>query len=323
MHRNKKAIFAAVFHEIKRNIIWSNFLFWPSYKPFEIACYSSGFSIGYLKKIFPFINDLIFDYSFIHLFNTMDYAIKEEASYKYIETGGEGEVLLLLHGLFGALSNFEGIIAGFGKDYNVVVPILPIFELPIRQISVSGLVDHVSEFVRYKGFEKVNVLGNSLGGHISILFALANPEMTESITLTGSSGLFENSLGSTFPKRGDYEFIKNKTQDIFYDPAVATKELVDEVYDIVNDRNKAIRIVATAKSAVRHNLGDKLHLIKAPTLLIWGNEDSVTPLFVGEKFNELIENSRLVVVEKSGHAPMMERKEEFNTALKDFLVNKK
>lgn len=252
----------------------------------------------------------------------MNYSIKEEGDFTYLETEGEGEVLLLLHGLFGALSNFEGIIEHFAKSHNVVVPMLPIFELPIRQLSVSGLVDHVTEFVKYKEFDQVNVLGNSLGGHISILFALANPERTQSIILTGSSGLFENSLGSTFPKRGDYEFIKKKTQDIFYDPAVATKELIDEVYEIVNDRNKAIRIVATAKSAVRHNLADKLHLIKAPTLLIWGNEDSVTPLFVGEKFNELIENSKLVVVEKSGHAPMMEKKEEFNGVLSEFLKEK-
>ncbi len=249
----------------------------------------------------------------------MDYPIKEEDSYRYVETGGDGEVLLLLHGLFGALSNFEGIIEEFSQRYNVVVPLLPIFELPIRKVSVSGLVDHVGNFIRYKSFEKVHVLGNSLGGHISILFALANPDHISSVTLTGSSGLFENSLGSTFPKRGDYDFIKKKTEDVFFDPKVASKELVDEVYGIVNDRNKAIRIIATAKSAIRHNLADKLHLLKVPTLLVWGREDSVTPLFVGEKFNELIENSRLIVIEESGHAPMMERKEEFNRYLQEFL----
>ena len=198
----------------------------------------------------------------------MNYSIKEKDEFKFIETNGGDEVLMLLHGLFGALSNFEGIINYFGDKYNVVVPMLPIFELPIRKVSVSGLVDHVSRFVEFKDYERVNVLGNSLGGHITILYALAHPERVRSLILTGSSGLFENSLGSTFPKRGDYDFIKRKTQDTFYDPAVATKELVDEVFDTVNDRNKAIRVVATAKSAVRHNLGDKLHQIKAPTLLV-------------------------------------------------------
>lgn len=256
----------------------------------------------------------------------MDYEIQEQDNFRYIETGGEGEVLLLLHGLFGALSNFQGIINYFRKDYNVVVPMLPIFEMPIRQVSVSGLVDHVAEFVEYKNFGKVHVLGNSLGGHITLLYTLANADKVQSVTLTGSSGLFENSLGSTFPKRGDYNFIKTKTEATFFNPSVATKELIDEVYDIVNDRNKAIRIVATAKTAVRHNLSDKLHQIKAPTLLIWGREDTVTPAFVGEKFNELIEGSKLAFVEECGHAPMMEKPQEFNDILEAFLnglANKK
>jgi len=249
----------------------------------------------------------------------MNYEIKEENNFRYIETGGDGETLLLLHGLFGALSNFQGIINHFRKTYNVVVPMLPIFEMPIRKVSVSGLVDHVAEFVEYKNFEKVHVLGNSLGGHITLLYALGNADKIESVILTGSSGLFENSLGSTFPKRGDYNFIKTKTEATFYDPTVATKELIDEVYDIVNDRNKAIRIVATAKTAVRHNLSDKLHQIKAPTLLIWGRQDTVTPAFVGEKFSELIEGSKLVFVEECGHAPMMEKPPVFNDILEAFL----
>ena len=249
----------------------------------------------------------------------MESEIKQEGKFKYIETKGGTENLMLLHGLFGALSNFEGIINHFGSKYNVIVPILPIFDLPIRKVSVTGLVKHIEDFVEYKHYDKVHVLGNSLGGHVAILYALACPDKLASITLTGSSGLFENSLGSTFPKRGDYEFIKKKAENIFYDPKIATKELVDEVFDIVNDRNKAIRIVVTAKSAVRHNLADKLHQIQIPTLLIWGKEDNVTPLFVGEKFNELIENSTLHIVEQCGHAPMMEKPEEFNAHLEAFL----
>lgn len=249
----------------------------------------------------------------------MDLTIKEEGEFRYIESNPSGDVLLLLHGLFGALSNFSSIIEYFSKSFNVIVPILPILDSPIHKVSVSVLVEHVSDFVEFKKMEQVNILGNSLGGHIALLYSIAKPKKISSIILTGSSGLFENSLGSTFPKRGDYEFIKNKTRDIFYDPEIASKELVDEVYDIVNDRNKAIRVIATAKSAVRHNLGDKLHLISAPTLLVWGEEDQVTPPFVAEKFHEHIENSQLHFVEKCGHAPMMEKPAEFNYLLATFL----
>lgn len=249
----------------------------------------------------------------------MNVSIKEENGFRYIESGSKKETLLLLHGLFGALSNFENIFKRFSADYNVVIPILPIYEMPIFEVSVMGLVGFVKKFVEYKKFETVHVLGNSLGGHIALLYALAEPERVSSITLTGSSGLFESAFGTAFPKRGDYEYIKRKTGDTFYDPNVATKELVDEVFGIVNDRNKAIRVIATAKSAVRHNLGDKLHKIKAPTLLIWGKQDAVTPPFVAEKFNDLIEDSRLHFLDKCGHAPMMEKPQEFNELLDAFL----
>jgi len=144
-------------------------------------------------------------------------------------------------------------------------------------------------------------------------------DKVESMTLTGSSGLFESAMGTTFPKRGNYEYMKQKAESVFYDPAIATKELVDNVYATVNDLKKAMCVVAIAKSAVRHNLEDKLNEIKTPTLLIWGIQDSVTPIWVGEKFHELILNSELVKVDKCGHAPMMERPDLFNIALESFL----
>lgn len=251
----------------------------------------------------------------------MKYHIKEENGFKYIESDPDKEkTLLLLHGLFGALSNFATIIDQFAGKMNVVVPILPIFELPIRKLSVMGLVNHVEEFVQFKGYKELNLVGNSLGGHVAILFALAKPDILRSMTLTGSSGLFEAPLGSTFPKRGNYDFVQKKTEGTFYDPLVATKELVDEVYDIVNDRNKAIRVIAIAKSALRHNIGERLVQIKRPVLLVWGKQDSITPAFVGEKFNELLPDSRLYILEKCGHAPMMEHPEEFNRLLNNFLI---
>lgn len=249
----------------------------------------------------------------------MIYNTVEEGNFKYIETNGGEENLLLLHGLFGALSNFEGIISYFGDKYNVVVPILPIFDLPLRKVSVAGLVDHVVAFLDYKGYDKVHVLGNSLGGHIALLFALGHAERVSSIILTGSSGLFESAMGTTFPKRGDKEYIRKKTQDTFFDPAVASEALIEEVYDIVNDTGKAIRIIAMAKSAIRHNLGESLGSITAPTLLVWGKEDQVTPAFVGEKFHELIPHSSLVMIDRCGHAPMMEHSAVFNQHLEAFL----
>src|SRR5687768_10675037 len=249
----------------------------------------------------------------------MKFQTQKQEGFKFIETDPDNEVtLLLLHGLFGALSNFKSIIDHFTGKANVVVPMLPIFEMPLKKLSVTGLVDHVKQFVDFKKYSRLNLVGNSLGGHVAILYALAKPELLRSMTLTGSSGLFEAPLGSTFPKRGDYDFVRKKTESTFYDPAVADKELVDEVYDIVNDRNKAIRVIAIAKSALRHNIADRLQNIKRPTLLVWGKQDTITPSFVGEKFKELLPDARLYLMDKCGHAPMMEHPDEFNKLLENF-----
>lgn len=243
-----------------------------------------------------------------------------DGEFKFQETQSNKDgAIILLHGLMGALSNFGGLVDYFANTHNVVFPFLPIFEMPLRKLSVMGLVDYVERFIEHQDYTNVHIVGNSLGGHIAQLYALRRPERVKSLTLTGSSGLFENAMGSTFPKRGNYEYIKKKTEDVFYDSKIATKDYVDDLYETVNNRNKAIRIITTAKSAIRHNLGDKLHNISCPTLLVWGREDGVTPLFVGEKFHELIPNSQLAIIEKCGHAPMMEKPAEFNSIFEKFL----
>jgi 2-hydroxy-6-oxonona-2,4-dienedioate hydrolase len=243
-----------------------------------------------------------------------------DGEFQFQETASNKDgAVILLHGLMGALSNFGGLVDYFANSHNVVFPFLPIFEMPLRKLSVMGLVDYVDRFIEHQGYTNVHIVGNSLGGHIAQLYTLRRPERIKSLTLTGSSGLFESAMGSTFPKRGNYEYVKKKTQDVFYDSAIASKEYVDGVYETVNNRIKAIRIITTAKSAIRHNLGDKLHGIMCPTLLVWGREDSITPLFVGEKFHTLIPNAQLSIIEKCGHAPMMERPAEFNSIFEAFL----
>jgi 2-hydroxy-6-oxonona-2,4-dienedioate hydrolase len=231
-----------------------------------------------------------------------------------------GEPLILLHGLFGALSNFEGVISYFRNHNKVVVPILPLFELDLLHTSVGGLAKFVHRFIEARGYTHIHLMGNSLGGHVALVHVLKHPEKIKSLILTGSSGLFENGMGDTYPKRGDREYIKKKTELTFYDPATASKELVDEVYDIVNNRIKAIKIIALAKSAIRNNLGDELQQIKTPTLLVWGNNDTITPPFVGREFNRLLTNSELHFIDKCGHAPMMEVPGEFNKILHGFLT---
>lgn len=248
----------------------------------------------------------------------MPYSIKEEGKFKYLEEG-EGEPLILLHGLFGQLSNFDGIIDYFRTSHKVVVPILPLFDLDILHSTVGGIAKHLYKFIETRNFHNIHLLGNSLGGHVALVHVLKHPERIKSLVLTGSSGLFENGMGDTYPRRGDYEYIRKKTEVTFYDPKIATKELVDEIFEITRNRLKIIKIISLAKSAIRHNLGEELNQVKQPTLLIWGNNDTITPPFVAREFNRLIPNSELYFIDKCGHAPMMEQPQEFNVILDKFL----
>lgn len=249
----------------------------------------------------------------------MEYQIKQHDKFKFIETG-EGEPLVLLHGLFGALSNFKELIDHFSSSYKVVVPMLPLFELDIFHTTVSGLAKHVHRFIETRNYTNVHLLGNSLGGHVALVHILKHPERIKTLTLTGSSGLFENGMGDSYPKRGDKEYIRKKTELTFYNPAMATEELVNEMFEITTNRIKVIKVIALAKSAIRNNLGKELNQVKQPTCLIWGKNDTITPPFVAEEFHKLIPNSEVHLIDKCGHAPMMEVPGEFNQILTDFLA---
>jgi pimeloyl-ACP methyl ester carboxylesterase len=244
--------------------------------------------------------------------------VKQEGEFKYIDEG-EGEVLLLLHGLFGALSNWEGVVNGFSPKYRVLIPVMPIYDLSVKSPDLDGLVTFVEEFVAYKGLQDMTLLGNSLGGHVALIYTLNNKEKVKRLVLTGSSGLFENSLGGSFPKRGSYDYIKERVAYTFYNPDTASKELVDEVFDITKSIPKCIRIVGIAKSAQRHNMAKEIPKIKVPTLLVWGLNDTITPPAVGHEFNKLIASSELRFIDRCGHAPMMEHPEKFNKLLTRFL----
>lgn len=248
----------------------------------------------------------------------MEYLIKAEGEYRYIDEG-QGETLLLLHGLFGALSNWAGVINHFKSKYRVIIPLMPIHDMPIKEAGCEGLTEFIEGFIDFKGLDKFSLIGNSLGGHVALIYTLRHPEKIQRMILTGSSGLFENSMGGSYPKRGNYEYIKERVEYTFYDPKTASKELVDEVFEITNSIPKVMRIIAIAKSAQRNNMAKDIVQIQAPTLLIWGLNDTITPPEVGHEFNQLIPGSTLKFIDKCCHAPMMERPVEFNEILTEWL----
>jgi pimeloyl-ACP methyl ester carboxylesterase len=248
----------------------------------------------------------------------MAYQIYNKNGYEYLDEG-EGDVMLLLHGLFGALSNWDSVVDTFSDNYRVMIPLLPVYEKSSRKSGVAGLARFVEGFVEEMGLNNLTIMGNSLGGHIALIYTIENQDKVNRLVLTGSSGLFENSMGGSFPKRGSYEYIRERVEYTFYDPKTISKEYIDEVFETTTSISKCMSIVGIAKSAQRHNLAGELHHIKVPTLLVWGLNDTITPPMVAHEFNRLIPNSKLRFIDQCCHAPMMEQPEKFNMILEEFL----
>lgn len=245
--------------------------------------------------------------------------VKDQGGFKYVDEGS-GQTFMLLHGLFGALSNWQDVIDRFSRNFRVVIPMLPIYEMPIKEAGLEGLQKFVEDFVAMMKLDRMIILGNSLGGHVGLLYTLHNASKVDKLLLTGSSGLFENSMGGSYPRRGSLEYIRERVAYTFYDPRVASDELVEEVFETTKSIPKCMRIVAIAKSAQRNNLANDLPKIVVPTLLVWGLNDTITPPSVAYEFNRLIPNSELHFIDHCCHAPMMEHPKKFNAIVEKFLM---
>ncbi len=252
----------------------------------------------------------------------MENFFKKEGKFSFVEAG-EGQPIIILHGLMGGLSNFDGVLKFFPQHgYKVIIPELPIYSQSLLRTNVKAFAKFLKDFLIFKDLQNVILLGNSLGGHIALYYTKLNPDNVKALVITGSSGLYESAMGDSYPKRGDYEYIKKKAEDVFYDPKIATKEIIDDVYATVNDRMKLIKTLTIAKSAIRHNMAKDLPKMNNPTCIIWGANDKVTPPEVAEEFHQLLPNAELFWIDKCGHAAMMEHSDTFNEILFNWLTKK-
>ena len=232
---------------------------------------------------------------------------------------GHGSPVILLHGLFGNLSNWGHVAFEFTSTHRVIIPRLPLYSKPISRKRLNDLVEYVEHFIEAHQLKKVTLIGNSLGGHVALLYTFNNPERVEKLVLTGSSGLYENSFGGTYPRVKDYAYIREKVASTFFKQDVVTKELVDEVYATVQDKSNTLSIIGLARAAQKNNVEHILSEIKVPTLLIWGLQDSITPPEVALEFHNHLPLSQIVFLDHCGHVPMMEQPKLFNEHVRKFL----
>lgn len=251
-----------------------------------------------------------------------DFPIHEKAGYRYVEAGQGSSLppIVLLHGMLGDHSNWSATMEYLAEHgYRVLVPILPVYDLPLSQTTVTGLVNYVDKFTEALGVTKLVLAGNSLGGHVALLYAIRHAEKVKALVLSGASGIYEVEMGTSKFRRRDRDFIRQRAALTFFDPSHATDDLVDEMFGIVNDRGKAIRLIRMARAVQNEGVTEYLGTIHAPTLLIWGKEDVITPPDVAEAFFEGIPNAKLQFIGECGHAPMIEHPKLFNEYTLEFL----
>ena len=248
--------------------------------------------------------------------------VKEEGKFKWLEEGEGGQPIILLHGLMGGAENFGEMVDFISAEYKVYGLDLKLFEGSLLKVSVKSLSDYLYEFMNHLGLPSATLIGNSMGGHIALIFCKEHPEMVENMILTGSSGLYENAMGDSFPRRGDKDYIRTKTEEVFYNPEVATDELVDKVFGIANNRVSVLKLLGYAKSAIRHNMAEDIPNFTMPVCLIWGEHDKVTPPNVADEFHKLLPNSELHWMPLCGHAAMWEHPEDFSKIVLKFLKDK-
>jgi pimeloyl-ACP methyl ester carboxylesterase len=240
----------------------------------------------------------------------------------YVDEGtpNESPPVVLLHGLVGGVDNWSDTAKALAaRGIRAIIPALPIYRMPLRHSSVGGLAAYVADFLSALEIEEAILGGNSLGGQIAAELAIRNRERVAALVLSGSSGVQEVSIGSGHFRRRDREFIRERAALTFYDSSLVTDDIVDEAYRSVNDRGRASRLLRIARSAQEETLLDRLDSVAAPTLIIWGRDDRITPPPVAETFKERIPDAELQWIDRCGHAPMMEHPGRFNEILIRFL----
>lgn len=251
------------------------------------------------------------------------FPIHETGTFRYNDEGPTEAPLppiVLLHGMLGDLSNWVDTVEALSENgYRVLAPIIPVYDFPLSETGVPRLTQYVHEFVDTLGLDTTVLVGNSLGGHIALLYTLDYPETVHALVLSGSSGIYETTMGSSFFRRQDRDFIRERTEMTFYDPAHATEELVDEMLEIVNDRPRAFRLLKIARSADEETVTEQLSQLDMPSLLVWGRDDVITPPDVAEEFRNRMPNARLEFIDECGHAPMIEHPDQFNELTLNFL----
>jgi 2-hydroxy-6-oxonona-2,4-dienedioate hydrolase len=237
---------------------------------------------------------------------------------------GAGPTVIFLHGLVGLNEHWEDVVRKSSSRLRCVMLEVPLLGLRGDDCSIAGVTELTTKFIE----DQVKLIGgpvvlagNSFGGHVALRIALERPDLVQGLVLAGSSGLIEKSMVREVQIRPTREWLSEKIGELFFDRSKMREEDLDRAFGELSRRGGARAMIKLSRSARRNHLGKKIGNIKAPTLLIWGRQDIVTPPEAAQGFLETIPNASIVWLDQCGHAPMMECPEPFAEALTSFTLD--
>lgn len=236
-----------------------------------------------------------------------------------VADSGCGRTVVFLHGLVGLNDHWEDVAQRIGSRSRCVLLQLPLLGLEGDDCSIQGATELTIDFLQRVLATPAVVVGNSFGGHVALRIAIERPDLLQGLVLAGASGLIEKSMVSDVQIKPSREWMARKIGELFHDKSKMNPADIDRAHQELSQRSHARAMVKLSRSARRNHLGDRLAGIRTPTLLIWGEQDIVTPPEAAHELKAKITDSRLVWLSQCGHAPMIERPEDFGDALNEFL----
>ncbi len=234
---------------------------------------------------------------------------------------GMGRPLLFLHGLFGGIYNYIEVFQHFANSYRVIMPYLPMYDQNLEETTVFSLGKYLRSLVRDLDLKDgVVIAGTSTGAGVAIVYATLPGNVAKGIILSGSIGLTSTPLKLDMPlQRKNYESVKYHARAIFYNTSLAPNEMVDEIYNVIQNNELATKALYLTRSATKQKMPHLIESVKVPTLLLWGENDSITPVEVAYEFNRMISNSILKIIPQCGHAVSHEKPGDFIREVTQFL----
>lgn len=247
---------------------------------------------------------------------------------------GEGPTIVLIHGTGASLHTWEDWTQDLIKDYRVIRLDLPAYGLtgqdPQKRYSSKDYVDLLDAFLTELKVDKFHLAGNSLGGLVSWLYASYYPEKIEKLVLLDPSGfpfkstpmvikmakipVLNNFIRYVTPR----SFIEKNIKEVYYDHSLIKDSTIDRYYDLTLFEGNRTAFIDRAYIE-REDYRDRLSLISAPTLILWGENDNWIPVSDAARFKAAIKNAQVVIMPKTGHVPMEERPQESLAVVTAFL----